>query len=325
MTARASISAQNAAPVSTESRVDAAAIMRIKSLELRARVIVEGFWKGIHRSPHHGFSVEFTEYRSYHPGDDPRYLDWRVYARTDRLYIKKYEDETNLRCHLLIDQSRSMGYGSQGYSKADYAGTLAATLATFLFTQGDAVGLATFDSDICEYLPPRNRPGHLHRLLLSLGRAPEGATTDLGPPLQKVAHLLTRRGLVVLMSDLLTPIDRLATHLAYLSTGGHDVVLFQVLDPAELRFTFTTPALFKDTETGQNFYVDPATVQKDYLHRLAEHLQRIESTCQDLGIDYHLFPTDRPLDLGLLDFLHARQTRSQQVRRARNRHTGSPA
>lgn len=324
MTARSSSSARNATPVTTESRIDAAALMRIKSLELRARVVVEGFWKGIHRSPHHGFSVEFTEYRSYHPGDDPRYLDWRVYARTDRLYIKKYEDETNLRCHLLIDQSRSMGYGSQGYSKADYASTLAATLATFLFTQGDAVGLATFDSDIREYLPPRNRPGHLHRLLLSLSSAPEGAATDLGPPLQKVAHLLTRRGLVVLMSDLLTPIDHLATHLAYLSTGGHDVVLFQVLDPAELRFTFTTPALFKDTETGKNFYVDPAAIQKDYLHRLAEHLQHVESTCQDLGIDYHLFPTDRPLDLGLLDFLHARQIRKKQVRRARNRKTGSP-
>ncbi len=325
MTARSSLSAQNTAPVTAESRIDAAALMRIRSLELRARVAVEGFWKGIHRSPHHGFSVEFTEYRSYHPGDDPRYLDWRVYARTDRLYIKKYEDETNLRCHLLIDQSRSMGYGSQGYSKADYASTLAATLATFLFAQGDAVGLATFDSDIREYLPPRNRPGHLHRLMLSLNSAPEGAATDLGPPLQKVAHLLTRRGLVVLMSDLLTPIDRLATHLAYLSTGGHDVVLLQVLDPAELRFTFTTPALFKDTETGQNFYVDPAATQKDYLHRLAAHLQHVESTCQDLGIDYHLFPTDRPLDLGLLDFLHARQTRKKQVRRARNRQTGSPA
>jgi uncharacterized protein (DUF58 family) len=299
--------------------------MRIKSLELRAKVIVEGFWKGIHRSPHHGFSVEFTEYRSYHPGDDPRYLDWRVYARTDRLYIKKYEDETNLRCHLLIDQSRSMGYGSLGYTKADYAATLAATLATFLFSQGDAVGLATFDSEMRDYLPPRNRPGYLHRLLLSLSAAPEGTTTDLGPPLQKVAHLLTRRGLVVLISDLLTSIDRLETDLATLSTGGHDVVLFQVLDPAELHFRFATPARFRDAETGRHFYVDPAAVQKDYQHRLAEHLRRAESICQDLGIDYHLFATDRPLELGLLDFLHARQIRRKQVRRARNLRSRSTA
>ncbi|MFC1766837.1 DUF58 domain-containing protein, partial [Planctomycetota bacterium] len=276
MTARPSSSINETGSPSAEKPVDLTALMRIKSLELRAKVIVEGFWRGIHRSPHHGFSVEFTEYRSYHPGDDPRYLDWRVYARTDRLYIKKYEDETNLRCHLLIDHSRSMGYGSLEYSKAEYAGTLAATLATFLFGQGDAVGLATFDNQMREYLPPRNRPGYLHRLLLALNKAPEGSATDLGPPLQRVAHLLTRRGLVVLISDLLTPLDRLETDLAYLSTGGHDVVLFQVLDPAELRFSFPAPALFKDVESGRNFYVEPATVGKDYQHRLAEHLRRTE-------------------------------------------------
>ena len=156
-----------------ESMIDPAALMRIRSLELRAKVIVEGFWKGIHRSPHHGFSAEFTEYRSYHPGDDPRYLDWRVYARTDRLYVKKFEDETNLKCHLLIDHSRSMGYGSGEVTKAAYASTLAATLAYFLFTQGDAVGLATFDDQLRQVLPPRNRPSYLHRLLLAPSEAPE--------------------------------------------------------------------------------------------------------------------------------------------------------
>src|SRR6188508_1989111 len=145
------------------SFIDPVTLMRIKSLHLRAKVVVQGFLSGLHRSPHHGFSVEFSEYRQYSPGDDPRYLDWRLYARSDRYYIKKFEDETNLRCHLLVDNSRSMTFGSQGFTKAQYANTLAATLAWFLHQQGDAIGLLTFDEQIREYLPARNRIGHLRR------------------------------------------------------------------------------------------------------------------------------------------------------------------
>ena len=284
-------------------------------MELRAKVVVEGFWKGIHRSPYHGFSVEFTEYRQYTFGDDPRYIDWRVYARSDRFYIKKFEDETNLRCHLLIDHSRSMGYGSGGYTKSQYAGTLAATLAYFLFTQGDAVGLATFDDQIRQYLPPRNRPGYLRRLMLALEADPAGSATDLGPPLQRIAQMLSRRGLIVLISDLLTSIDRLEADLGYLCAGGHDVVLFNVLDPAELNFSFETPALFRDLESGRDMYVDPADAQTPYKRMLGKHLSKAEATCRSLGIDYHLFATDRAFDLALLDFLHDRMHRRKQVRR----------
>ncbi|OHB73229.1 MAG: hypothetical protein A2Z25_03295 [Planctomycetes bacterium RBG_16_55_9] len=295
--------------------IDPISLMRIKSLELRAKVVVEGFWRGIHRSPYHGFSVEFTEYRQYSPGDDPRYIDWRVYARSDRFYIKKFQDETNLRCHLLIDHSRSMSYGSGGYSKSQYAGTLAATLAYFLSTQGDAVGLATFDDRIREYLPPRHRPGYLRRLLLALDATPEGKRTDLGPPLQRIAQILTKRGLLVLVSDLLTSIDRLESDLGYLCAGGHDVVLFHVLDPAELHFDFDSPALFQDVETQRNIYVDPLDAQTSYKRRLDRHLAKTESICRTLGIDYHLFATDRPFDLALLDFLHDRMQRRKRFRR----------
>jgi uncharacterized protein (DUF58 family) len=295
--------------------IDPVSLMRIKSMELRAKVVVEGFWKGIHRSPYHGFSVEFTEYRQYTFGDDPRYIDWRVYARSDRFYIKKFQDETNLRCHLLIDHSRSMGYGSGGYSKSQYAGTLAATLAYFLFTQGDAVGLATFDDQIRQYLPPRNRPGYLRRLMLALEADPEGSATDLGPPLQRIAQMLSRRGMIVLISDLLTSIDRLESDLGYLCAGGHDVVLFNVLDPSELNFSFETPALFRDLESGRDMYVDPADAQTPYKRMLDKHLAKAESTCRSLGIDYHLFATDRAFDLALLDFLHDRMHRRKQVRR----------
>jgi len=294
--------------------IDPVSLMRIKSMELRAKVVVEGFWKGIHRSPYHGFSVEFTEYRPYAPGDDPRYVDWRLYAHSDRFYVKRFEDETNLRCHLLIDHSRSMGYGSRGYTKSHYAGTLAATLAYFLFTQGDAVGLATFDDQIRQVLPPKNRPSYLRRLMLALEADPQGQATDLGPPLQRMAQILGKRGLVVVISDLLTSIDRLDSDLGYLCAGGHDVVVFHVLDPAELSFDFNAPALFQDVETGRTLYVDPPAAQAGYQRMLHNHLSRAESTCQGLGIDYHRFATDRPFDLALLDFLQHRTRRRRQIR-----------
>jgi uncharacterized protein (DUF58 family) len=297
--------------------IDLSALMKIKSMELRAKAVVEGFWKGIHRSPYHGFSAEFTEYRQYTRGDDPRYIDWRVFARSDRYFIKKFEDETNLRCHLLIDHSRSMGYGSGSYTKSQYAGTLAATLAYFLFTQGDAVGLATFDDEIREYMPPRNRPSYLRRLMQALEAQPRGKATDLGAPLQRIARMVTKRGMIVLISDLLTSIEQLERDLGYLRAGGHDLVLFHILDPAELNFNFDAPALFQDVESGRDLYIDPVVAQKGYKRMLGEHLDSAKSICSRLGIDYHLFSADRPYDAALLEFLQHRMRIRKQVRRIR--------
>jgi len=311
-----------ATPSASAYMIDPVSLMRIKSMELRAKVIVEGFWKGIHRSPFHGFSVEFTEYRQYTCGDDPRYIDWRLYARSDRLYIKKFEDETNLRCHLLVDHSRSMGFASGEYSKSQYAGTLAATLAYFLFTQGDAVGLATFDSKICRYLPPRNRPGYLRRLMQTLESTPEGQATELGSVLEQLAQMLNKRGLIVLISDLLTSIERLEQNLGYLCAGGHDVVVFQVLDPLELSFDFDTPSLFEDIESGKYMPVEPVAAREAYRRRLNHHLDKLGSICRKLGIDYHLFSTDRPFDLALLDFLHDRMNRAKRISHRRSRVAG---
>ena len=177
----------------SKSFIDPSALMKIKDLQLRAKVVVEGFFSGLHRSPYHGFSVEFSEYREYSPGDDTRYLDWRLFARSDRYYIKRFEDETNLRCHLVLDMSRSMDYGSLGYNKADYARTVAATLAYFMSTQRDAVGLLTFDQGIADFLPPRYRPGHMHRLMMILESALVGKETNLGPPLEQIARTVSRR------------------------------------------------------------------------------------------------------------------------------------
>jgi uncharacterized protein (DUF58 family) len=299
--------------------LDLDALMRIRSLELRARIVVDGLLSGLHRSPYHGFSVEFTEYRQYSPGDDPRFVDWRVFARSDRYFVKRFEDETNLRCYLVVDQSRSMSYGSLSYTKANYAVTLGATLATFLSGQRDAVGLVTFADEVAEYLPPRYRPGHLRRLLLTLDRPLSGRSTDLAAPLRYVADLVSKRGLVILISDLLAPIDTLDKHLGYLRSRGHEVVVFQILDPAELGFQFREATIFQDLESGRELYVDPSVIGRQYQARMAEHRDSVRTACERHGIELHGLATDNPLDQALFDYLRGRLERNRRARGRRAR------
>lgn len=296
--------------------ISPAALMLIRNLELRARVVVEGFWSGLHRSPYHGFSVEFTEYRQYTPGDDPRYLDWRLYARSDRYYLKKFEDETNLRCYLLVDQSRSMEYGSQGHSKADYANTLAATLAMFLYQQGDAVGLLSFDEGIREYLPARHRTGHLRNVMLQLERPPAGSGTDLSSPLRRVVEIVRKRGLMVLISDMLAATERLEADLTALAASGHEVMLFQVLDPAELTFDFEKSVVWQDVETGRELMLDPVAARDQYLQQLESHCAGLQQICRKLGVGYRRIGTDQPLELVLFDFLRERMQRGRMLQRS---------
>ncbi len=297
--------------------IDPAALMRIKNLELRARAVVEGFLSGLHRSPYHGFSVEFTEYRQYSPGDDLRFLDWRLFARSDRYYLKRFEDETNLRCYLLVDLSRSMGFRAapREYDKAEYAKTVAATIAYFLTLQRDAVGLITFDQAIRDYLPARFRSGHMHRLMMCLEQAPAGTATDLALPLEQIAKTARKRGLVVLLSDLLAPIDTLETKLGYLRSQGHEVVLIRTLDPAEVSFDFQDESLFFDMETGRELYVDPRAARASYQQRFADHARELTRVCADLGMDYYELTTDQPLDIALFDLLNARMRRGRTVSR----------
>lgn len=298
-----------------ESLINPQALMSIRNLELRARTVVEGFWSGIHRSPYHGFSVEFSEYRQYTTGDDPRYLDWRVFARSDRYFIRKFEDETNLRCHLLADNSRSMSYGSIGFTKADYAATLAATLAYFLYLQGDAVGLLTFDEQLREYLPARHRTGHLRHLMLALEKPAAGRSTNLSEPLKRIAEIVRKRGLVVLISDFLAPVERLESELMALAACGHEVIVFQVFDPAELAFSFAEASMFQDVETGRTLFIDPKAARKEYLRRLEAHCAGLRSLCARLGIAYHQMATDRPLELALFDFMRGRMDKRAGARR----------
>ena len=289
------------------SYLDPISLLQIGSLELRARAVVEGFFAGLHRSPYHGFSVEFTEYRQYVPGDDPRRLDWRLYARSDRYFVKQYEDETNLRCHLVVDNSRSMAFGTLPHTKADYTKTLAATLGYFLHTQRDAVGLVLVDEQIDAFIPARHRTGQFRRIVHELERPPAGRGTHINDALEQIAQRVHKRGLIVLLSDFLAPLDDLSTRLTYLGARGHDVVVFQVLDPAELSFDFDEPTLFRDMESGQEVFVDPAQTRAEYQEKLGEHLQSLDAIALERGVALHRVTTDTPLELPLREFLDSRQ------------------
>ena len=234
--------------------------MEIKSLSLRARAVVAGFMSGLHRSPRNGFSTEFTEYRQYSQGDDVRFLDWKVMARTDREFIKKFEDETNLRCTFMVDFSKSMEFGGDGsgVKKSDYGRTLAASLTWFLLQQRDAVGLATFDRDVREFIPPRYRQDQLNTILGRLETQPVGQVTDLCQALNKLASLVGKRGMIVLVSDFLTPIADLEKSLNLFTAAGHDVRVVQVLDQRELNFDFEDAAIFEDMESGRSLILDPS-------------------------------------------------------------------
>ena len=298
-------SSSNADP-SNHDWIDPATLMRIKNLEVRARVVVEGFYSGLHRSPFHGFSAQFSEYRQYVAGDDPRYIDWKLFARSDKLYIKQFEDETNLRCYLIVDRSKSMTYQGDAVSKSDYATTMAATLAFFLQQQRDATGLLTFDQTIGEYLPARFRPGHFRRLLACLETPCAGKETDLITPIKQIAEVTRKRSLIVLISDLLSDISDLNEALSFLKFAGHDLVVLQTLDKDELTLDFDEPAMFEDLESGKQLYVDPQRAKQSYAERLNAHQQSIKQTCDELGINYSVMSTDRPLEFGLFDFLRAR-------------------
>jgi uncharacterized protein (DUF58 family) len=309
--------AQPRTSLASATLIEPKALMGIRSLELRARAVVEGFWSGLHRSPYHGFSVEFTEYRQYTSGDDLRYLDWKVLGRSDRYFIKKFEDETNLRCQLVVDQSQSMSFSSVGYTKAHYAATLAATLGYFLHLQGDAIGLLTFDEKVRDFLPARHRADHLRQVMIALEKPAGGRATDLLAPLDRVMQLVRKRGLVVVLSDFLAPLDRLERSLLTLAASGQELAVFQVLDPAELTLKFEQPTLFEDSESHRELFLDPATARAGYVEKFNAHAAALRSTCEKLGISYHQLVTDQPLELALFEFLQERLRRGRVV--ARNR------
>jgi len=289
--------------------LDPAVLARLGTLELKARTVVEGFLSGLHRSPFKGFSVEFAEYRQYIPGDDLSTIDWKIYARSDRYYVKKFEEETNLECRLLVDVSGSMAYRSRGPSKLEYASYLAASLAYLMQRQRDAVGLATFDHRVVSMLPPGVRPGHLTAVLSALDRMEAGDRTAVARPFHQLAESLTKRGLVIVISDLLDEPEHVIEGLKHFRFRGTDVIVFQVLDRDELQFPFESPARFADPETGEEMTATPSLVRRQYLDELQTLLQRYERDLRVSSIDYCLLDTSQPLDHALLAYLRTRSKR----------------
>ncbi|MCP4568763.1 MAG: DUF58 domain-containing protein [FCB group bacterium] len=284
-------------------------VSKLKGMELKARMVVEGFIAGLHKSPYHGFSVEFAEHRQYMPGDSIRDIDWKVYAKSDRYYIKQYEEETNLKGYILLDCSASMGYSSdeKRVSKFDYALTLAASLSYMMLKQRDAVGLVTFADKINQYIPPRSATGHLHALLKQFGDLDTASTTDLALPLHEMAERIRRRGLIIIISDLFDDPEKIISGIKHFRHRNHEVIVFQVLDPRERDFAFAGEAIFEDMETGERITTLPWQIKGEYRKQFDSMADLIMAECRQARVDYHLLDTSTPFDKALYAFLSKRE------------------
>ncbi len=283
----------------------------ISGLDLIARTVVDGFVAGLHRSPDFGFSQEFAEYRAYTPGDDLRHVDWNVYARTERAYLKRYRGETNSLLTVLLDASQSMQFTSHTVSKMDYARYLAASLFYLaIHNQRDAAGLIVFDDEVRHYVRPSTRQGQLARLLSGLELAEPRARTDFGKPMQHFQEFLRRRGMVVIVSDFYEAPDTIVRTIEPLRFHGNEVVLFHILDPQEIQPTLGEPVVLVDLETQQHMEVTPDYVQREYRGKMEAHLAALRERSRGAGLDYYLLPTDRPLDAALREYLTVRHHRN---------------
>jgi uncharacterized protein (DUF58 family) len=281
-------------------------LARVGFSPLLARVVVEGFLNGLHKSPFHGFSVEFADHREYVPGDDLKFLDWHLFARTDHYYIKRFEEETNLRCTILLDRSASMGFGTGKLTKWDYSCFLATCLAYLMLRQQDAAGLAMFGSAPGLLVQPRCRRSHLRQLMkVMMDHAPAGAT-NVPLSMQAIAQRLKRRGLVVVISDLIDEPETTLKSLRMLASRGHDVIVFHVQDAAELKFPFDGATLFQDLETGEELEIDPAAVRQAYVERMESLTAFYRKGLTEMGADYHLIDTARPYEQALSAYLNRR-------------------
>ncbi len=281
----------------------------ISGLELVAKTVVQGFISGLHRSPDFGFSQEFAEYRSYSPGDDLRHVDWNVFARTDRCYLKRYRGETNTLLTVLLDASASMAYTSHNITKLDYARYLAASIEYLAHQQRDAGGLIVFDDVIRAYVQPSSRQGQMHRILHALDAAEPGARTDYAKPFIHFQQMLLRRGIVVVLSDFYEDPKTIVKTVAPLRYRGNEVVLFHVLDPQEIQPKLGGPVLLVDMETNDTIEVSPDYAAKDYRVKIDAHIAALKGEAQRNGLDYFLAVTDRPLDAALREYLAIRQGR----------------
>jgi uncharacterized protein (DUF58 family) len=283
--------------------LDPLTLAQVRGLEVRARLVVEGYLAGMHRSPNHGFAVEFAQHREYVPGDDIKHIDWKVYGRTERFYLKQYEQDTNLVCWLLVDASQSMAYGSGPVRKYDYACMAAASLAYLIVQQSDSVGLAVFDAQVRRFLRASGQPSQLKEVIRGLGDGPSAAPTRLGPVLHEIAGRARQRGLVMLFSDLFDEVPGIISGLQHLRYDRHDVVVFHVLDPAEEDFPFEQSTLFRGLEIPAELLTDPRGLRDGYLRELAAFRDELRRGCRGLNIDLVPLRTDQSLGLALARYL----------------------
>ena len=299
-------------PGANEGRrwLDPAVVARLTHLDVRARLVVEGFIAGMHRSPFHGFSVEFAEHRPYMPGDPLKNLDWKVLAKSDRYLVKQYTEETNLRAHLLLDLSGSMGFRSEraSLSKLEYARSLAAALAYLMIGQQDAVGTMLFAEHPLQYVPPRSVRSHLDVVLKSLSHGEPAGRTRLGPALHELAERIKRRGLVILLSDLVDTPAAVLSGLQHFRHGNHEVIVFHILDPDEIEFPYTDASTFVDMETGAQLTTEPWEIAARYREQLEAWRGKYARACREQRIDYVPLDTRTPYDRALLAYLEKRAT-----------------
>jgi uncharacterized protein (DUF58 family) len=289
--------------------LDSPMLARLQGLPLRARWMVEGYVSGVHRSPFHGFSIEFAEHREYAPGDDLRYLDWKVFARTDKYYLKQFEEETNLVCHLLLDASESMGYQSAAapMSKLEYARRAAAALAYLVLHQQDSVGLVAFDSEIRSLVRASGNPSHLKEILHVMEGVSAERKTAAGPIFHDLAERLKKRGIVIVLSDLFDNLNAVLTGLKHLRHRRHEVIVMHVLDPAELDFPFQQTTLFRGLERLPDVLAEPQALRKAYLAEFGRYLRELKAGCRAEAIDYVPMRTDQSLEVALSSYLASRR------------------
>jgi uncharacterized protein (DUF58 family) len=301
----------SSAAITTSPFLDPRTLAQLQGLELRARRIVEGYVAGLHRSPYQGFSNEFAEHREYAPGDDLRYVDWKVFGKTDKVYLKQFEEETNLICYLLLDSSESMSYQGPGspLSKLAYAQCAAASLAYLILRQRDSVGLVTFDQEIRQLIRPSSSPTQLKQLLGVMEQTPGARKTRTGPIFHDLAERFTRRGIVVVLSDLFDDVDEMLAGLTHFRHRRHDLILLNVLDPAELDFPFQQVTMFKGLESLGEVVTEPRSLRAAYQQEVRSFLNRVRGGCRARQIDYLTVRTDEPLAAVLTAFLSARKKR----------------
>ena len=282
-------------------------VSKLENMDLVARLVVEGFITGLHKSPYHGFSVEFAEHRQYMPGDEIKHVDWKVYAKTDRYFVKQFEEETNLKAYLLLDSSASMGYGSDGITKIQYATFLAAALTYLMLKQRDSVGLVTFDEKIRKYLPPRSVSSYLHVILKELEGTKTADKTNVSTTFHQLAERIKRRGLIIIFSDLLDDPVKVISGLKHFRHKKHEVIVFQILDPLERSFNFKKDAVFKDLETGEQLATQPWHIRGEYRHLMTNFIENYKKQCRENKIDHIVMDTSQDFDRALIQYLIKRK------------------